>query len=76
MRETLLTMFQKPGERFFFEYFLLHYLHFNFIIVKEKNKIFTMVNQSINQDILNAPANKVSRWHARQRMDENEKKIN
>ena len=32
------------------------------------------INQSINQDISNAPANKISHWHARQRMDEIKRK--
>ena len=32
------------------------------------------INQSIKQDISNAPANKISRWRARQTMDEIMKK--
>ena len=30
---------------------------------------FSRADQSINQDISNAPANKISRWRARQTMD-------
>ena len=37
--------------------------------------IVNCVIQSINQDISNAPANKISRWRAQQTMDEIKKKM-
>ena len=46
-----------------------------FNLEKKHCIIFIIIQSSINQDISNVPANKISRWSARQTMDEIKKKM-